>query len=181
MPITLDGINGITASGVLTINSGDNTTAIINGGSNAAGNIGSSTGYFNTVFAKATSAQYADLAEKFRADADYQPGTVLIFGGDQEVTESTTNADYRVAGVVSTAPSYLMNSGLTGGFLVELALQGRVPCAVEGPVEKGDLLVSAPNGRARATKSAQAGTIIGKSLENFNGESGTIEIVVGRD
>ncbi len=127
------------------------------------------------------SAQYADLAEKFRADAAYEPGTVLIFGGALEVTKSTEYADHRVAGVVSTKPSYLMNAGLEGQYAVELALQGRVPCAVEGPVEKGDLLVSAPNGRARAAKSAQAGTIIGKSLENFDGETGTIEIVVGRD
>jgi hypothetical protein len=133
------------------------------------------------VFAKATSAQYADLAEKFLADQLYQPGTVLVFGGGLEVTESTGYADHRVAGVVSTNPSYLMNAGLEGQYAVELALQGRVPCSVEGPVEKGDLLVSAPNGRARAAKSAQAGTIIGKSLENFTGATGTIEIVVGRD
>jgi hypothetical protein len=168
--------------GNLSVSSGRITVGnIFNGNGNGIGNIGNSTTYFNTVFAKATSAQYADLAEKFRADAAYTPGTVLIFGGDQEVTESVTYADHRVAGVVSTEPSYLMNSGLSGDFSVELALQGRVPCAVEGPVEKGDLLVSAPNGRARAVKSAQAGTIIGKSLENFNGVTGTIEIVVGRD
>jgi hypothetical protein len=74
-----------------------------------------------------------------------------------------------------------MNSGLAGNYAVELALQGRVPCHVVGPVEKGDLLVSAPNGRARAVKSAPAGTIIGKSLQNFSGTTGTIEIVVGRD
>jgi len=154
---------------------------IVNSNANGIGNIGSSTVYYNTVFAKATSAQYADLAEKFLADQLYEPGTVLVFGGNQEVTKSTTAVDHRVAGVVSTNPSYLMNSGLDGNYTVELALQGRVPCHVFGPVEKGDLLVSAPDGRARATKSAPAGTIIGKSLQNFNGELGTIEIVVGRD
>ena len=77
----ISAVTNITASGVLTINSGGSTTAIVNGGSNAAGNIGSSTGYFNTVFAKATSAQYADLAENYSADAEYPPGTVVIFGG----------------------------------------------------------------------------------------------------
>jgi hypothetical protein len=121
------------------------------------------------------------LAEKFLADQPYQPGTVLIFGGNKEVTISTTYADHRVAGVVSTDPSYLMNSGLTGDYAVELALQGRVPCKVFGPVEKGDLLVSAENGHARAVKSASAGTIIGKSLQNFSDTVGVIEIVVGRD
>jgi hypothetical protein len=153
---------------------------ILNGNGNGIGNIGNATVYFNTIFAKATSAQYADLAEKFLADHPYTAGTVLIFGGAKEVTKSTSTADYRVAGVVSTAPSYIMNAGLTGSHVVDLALQGRVPCNVVGPVEKGDLLISAPDGRAQAAKSAQAGTIIGKSLENFTGQHGTIEIVVGR-
>ena len=175
-------VTGNTTSGNVSVSTGTVTLGnVVNANGNGVGNIGSSTLYFNTVFAKATSAQYADLAEKFLADQPYQPGTVLIFGGDLEVTESMSYADHRVAGVVSTDPSYLMNAGLEGQYAVELALQGRVPCAVEGPVEKGDLLVSAPNGRARSAKSAQAGTIIGKSLENFNGATGTIEIVVGRD
>jgi hypothetical protein len=170
-------VGSITLAATGNVNCGN----INNTNANGVGNIGTSTTYFNTVFAKATSAQYADLAEKFLADQPYEPGTVLVFGGNQEVTKSTTAVDHRVAGVVSTNPSYLMNSGLDGNYTVELALQGRVPCHVIGPVEKGDLLVSATDGRARATKSAPAGTIIGKSLQNFSGELGTIEIVVGRD
>ena len=154
---------------------------ILNTNANGVGNIGSSTIYFNRVFATATTALYADLAEKFLADQLYAPGTVLIFGGEQEVTQSVSDLDHRVAGVVSTNPSYIMNSGLDGNYAVELALQGRVPCHVVGPVEKGDLLVSAADGRARAVKSAPAGTIIGKSLQNFSGTTGIIEIVVGRD
>lgn len=170
------------SGGNLSVSTGTVTLGnIVNANGNGVGNIGSSTTYFNRVFATATTALYADLAEKFLADQPYAPGTVLIFGGDKEVTESTTDADHRVAGVVSTNPSYTMNSGLNGDYAVELALQGRVPCAVIGPVAKGDLMVSAPNGRARAVKSAAAGTIIGKSLENFNGDVGIIEIVVGRD
>jgi hypothetical protein len=156
-------------------------SSITKTGTNGVGNIGAAGSAFDTVFARATSALYADLAEKFLADQPYQPGTVLIFGGNKEVTISTTDADHRVAGVVSTDPSYLMNSGLTGDYAVKLALQGRVPCKVFGPVEKGDLLVSAADGHARAVKSASAGTIIGKSLQNFSGATGTIEIVVGRD
>jgi hypothetical protein len=154
---------------------------ILNSNANAVGNIGNSTVYFNTIHAKATSALYADLAERFLADQPYAPGTVLIFGGENEVTQSVTAADHRVAGVVSTNPSYIMNAALAGPCVVDLALQGRVPCDVVGPVEKGDLMVSAPNGRAQATKSAQAGTVIGKSLENFSGTFGRIEIVIGRD
>jgi hypothetical protein len=154
---------------------------ILNSNANAVGNIGNSTVYFNTIHAKATSALYADLAERFLADQPYAPGTVLIFGGEKEVTQSVIAADHRVAGVVSTNPSYIMNAALAGPCVVDLALQGRVPCDVVGPVEKGDLMVSAPNGRAQATKSAQAGTVIGKSLENFSGTFGRIEIVIGRD
>jgi hypothetical protein len=151
-------------------------TALSVTGNITAGNINA------TLFTgTATQARYADLAEKFLADGNYAPGTVLIFGGDKEVTQSVNDQDHRVAGVVSTNPSYLMNSELSGEYVVELALQGRVPCTVFGPVEKGDLLVSAADGRARAVKSAAAGTILGKSLENFNGEKGVIEIVVGRD
>ena len=178
---TISATGNITG-GNLSVSTGTITVGnIVNANGNGVGNIGSSSLYFNTVFAKATSAQYADLAEKFLADQPYVPGTVLIFGGNKEVTISTTDADHRVAGVVSTDPSYLMNSGLTGDYAVELALQGRVPCKVVGPVEKGDLLVSAADGHARAVKSASAGTIIGKSLQNFSGTTGTIEIVVGRD
>jgi hypothetical protein len=156
-------------------------SSITKTGTNGVGNIGAAGSAFDTVFARATSALYADLAEKFLADQPYAPGTVLIFGGEQEVTQSVTDQDHRVAGVVSTNPSYIMNSGLAGNYAVELALQGRVPCHVVGPVEKGDLLVSAADGRARAVKSAPAGTILGKSLQNFSGTTGIIEIVVGRD
>jgi hypothetical protein len=87
----------------------------------------------SAVFAgEATSAQYADLAERYQADAEYLPGTVLIFGGDAEVTQSTERMDRRAAGVVSTDPAYLMNSSLVGKNTVTLALTGRVPCKVSG-------------------------------------------------
>ena len=148
-------------------------------GTNGVGNIGQSDNTFNTVFARATSALYADLAECYQADADYEPGTVLVFGGNKEVTISTVFCDSRVAGVVSTDPAYKMNAGLTGQHVVTVALTGRVPCKVLGPVSKGDLMVSSPHGYAVACNSPTIGTVIGKSLENFSDAQGTIEIVVG--
>ena len=153
---------------------------IVNGGANGVGNIGDATTYFNTVFAQATSAQYADLAEKYLADAFYEPGTVLSFGGLAEVTASTQDHDPLIAGVVSTRPAYQMNSSLEGDHVVALALTGRVPCKVQGPVTKGAMMVSAGNGRARAEAKPEMGTVIGKALEDFSGDQGTIEIVVGR-
>ena len=157
-----------------------NVAGLINSGANGVGNIGSSTTYFNTVFAKATSAQYADLAEKYVADADYPAGTVVVFGGDKEVTVTSVDADRAVAGVVSTNPSYIMNGGLEAEFVATVALTGRVPTRVTGKVNKGDLMVSAGYGLARAEQDPKVGTVIGKALENFEGNEGVIEVVVGR-
>lgn len=154
------------------------TNSIINTGANLTGNIGSSTLYFNTAFVKATSAQYADLAENYLADADYEPGTVLSFGGNNEVTVSNQANDRRVAGVVTTNPSYTMNAGLTGDHVVGIALIGRVPTRVVGTVRKGDFMVSAGNGHAQACAEPKLGTVIGKAIEDFDGESGVIEILI---
>jgi hypothetical protein len=165
----------------LTLGTGSLTVGnIVNSNANGVGNIGSSTTYFNTVFAKATSAQYADLAEKYQADAEYAPGTVVVFGGDKEVTVTSVDADRAVAGVVSTNPSYIMNAGLEAEHVATVALTGRVPCRVTGTVRKGDLMVSAGYGLARAEADPRVGTVIGKALENFEGQEGVIEVVVGR-
>jgi hypothetical protein len=147
---------------------------------NATSNIGSAGYYFNTAFVKATSAQYADLAEKYTADAAYAPGTILIFGGTAEVTVNAEDGDRKVAGVVSTNPSYIMNSGLEGEHVATVALTGRVPTLVVGPVRKGDLMVATGLGRARAEADPRIGSVIGKALEDFDGAEGTIEVVVGR-
>lgn len=171
---------GLGLGGAIYVNSSNNVTAIGNGGTNGTGNIGASGASFNTVFAKATTAQYADVAEKYLADADYEPGTVLHFGGTAEVSQCDVDMCSRVAGVVSTQPAYLMNDTIQGEHTVSLALLGRVPTKVVGPIKKGDMLVSAGNGRARAENIPQIGTVIGKSLENFNGDYGIIEVVVGR-
>lgn len=151
------------------------------GWASGTGNIGSPGRAWNTVFAKATSSQYADLAENYSADNVYSPGTVLIFGGDQEVTTTAISHDTRVAGVVSTNPAYLMNS-MNGN--VPVALTGRVPCQVRGPVHKGTLLATSQiPGVAEAVIDGlyRPGCVIGKSLEEISTtEIKTIEIVVGR-
>jgi hypothetical protein len=173
-------LTALTVSGAITVNSGGAAIAIVNGSTDGIGNIGSSGDGFNTVFAKATSAQYADLAEKYTADAEYAPGTVVVFGGTHEVTVDATDADRRVAGVVSTSPAYIMNDRLDSEFTATVALTGRVPTMVHGPVRKGDLMVAAGLGRARAEADPKVGTVIGKALEDFDGAEGTIEVVVGR-
>jgi hypothetical protein len=114
------------------------------------------------------------------ADAEYTPGTVVVFGGEQEITMATQDHDVAVAGVVSTRPAYAMNSGLIGDHVATVALIGRVPCRVQGPVRKGALMVSAGNGCARAEINPAPGATIGKALQSFDGDYGTIEIVVGR-
>jgi hypothetical protein len=173
-------LTSLAVSGAITVNSGGAATAIVNGASTGVGNIGSAAGTFNTVFAKATTAQYADLAEMYCADAEYAPGTVLIFGGIQEVTIASTTGYTAIAGVVSTNPAHLMNSTLDCDHAVAVALTGRVPTNVVGPVKKGQMMVSAGNGRAMACTTPTLGSVIGKALEDFDGETGTIEVVVGR-
>ena len=127
----------------------------------------------------ATQAQYADIAENYTADASYEPGTVLEFGGDAEVTMASDETT-RVAGVVSTAPAHLMNSMLAGQHVVAVALVGRVPCRVRGTIAKGDMLISAGDGYARAKQNPIMGTVIGKALESSTGNDSIIEVVVGR-
>jgi len=131
----------------------------------------------------ASSAKYADLAERYTSDSNYEAGTVLVFGGDEEVTESTQRLDKRIAGIVSTDPAYLMNSALENS--VAVGLQGRVPCKVVGEIRKGDLMVSsATPGHAEAwleDSNPPTGCVIGKALENKIGAGpDVIEVVVGR-
>jgi hypothetical protein len=151
--------------------------------SNAVANIGSLTSQFNTIFAKATSAQYADLAEMYVSDNPYPPGTVVEFGGTYEITISSSSHSTAVAGIVSTNPSYLMNSTQTGEHVLPVALTGRVPCQVQGPVRKGDVLVasSTPGVAQRIGMNWQPGCVVGKSMEVIDStEIRTIEVAVGR-
>ena len=146
---------------------------------NVTYNLGSSSAWWNIFYGKATQAQYADLAENYQADKAYAPGTVVMFGGTEEVTVADIETT-AVAGVVSTNPAHLMNGGLTGANVVPLALQGRAPCNVIGPVKKGDMMVSAGFGYAKASKTPAVGQVIGKALADFGGAKGQIEVVVGR-
>lgn len=163
---------------------GNGTNAIVHTGhivpsANLSYNIGSASAWYGTFYGVSTQAKYADLAENYQADSNYAPGTVVEFGGAEEVTLATEGTK-RVAGVVSTNPAHLMNGGLTGTNVVPLALQGRVPCKVIGPVAKGDLMISAGFGYAKANNDAAVGQTIGKALADFSGAKGVIEVVVGR-
>lgn len=124
----------------------------------------------------------ADLAEKYLADLDYEPGTVLVFSGPTELSVTGQVGCTRVAGVVATNPAYVMNSALTGPNVVVLTLVGRTMCKCLGPVTKGDLLVTSEiAGYAKVDNDAKAGTIIGKAIESWNeGKGGLVEICVGR-
>ena len=175
---------GLGVAGAAFIGGQLNTVSSIVPTTNNAQNIGSASYTYATVYATtfsgvSTTAKYADLAENYQADKAYAPGTVVMFGGSAEVTVADADAT-AVAGVVSTNPAHLMNGGLTGVNVVPLALQGRVPCNVIGPVKKGDLMVSAGFGFARTNNTPAVGTVIGKALSDFNGAKGQIEVVVGR-
>ncbi len=174
-------------SNVSTISHTGNITGPANSGANNGVSIGGSGNRYNTVWATtfngtATEALYADLAENYLGDADYEPGTVLIFGGTDEVTCCSSKGDRRVAGVVTTNPAHLMNSHLKGEHVVGVALQGRVPCKVIGRVAKGDILVSsAVPGYAIVDNDPKVGTVIGKAVGiKDDMDRGIVEVVVGR-
>jgi hypothetical protein len=136
----------------------------------------------NVLYATAARAAYADLAERYEADAIYESGTVLMLGGEKEVTLATLHATTAVAGVVSENPAYLMNADVgTDETHPAIALKGRVPCKICGPVKKGDLLVASGYKPGYATKKQDhdsSDAVIGKALENFEGPFGIIEIKV---
>ena len=166
------GLSGGGSSGAVTITS--NATSANTGGAIVARD-GSGNFSCNIMSGQATTARYADLAEIYEADADYEPGTVVKFGGEKEITASDSESDPAVVGVISTDPAHLMNSDAEG---LPVALAGRVPCKVVGPVAKGDLMVSAADGRAKADNQAQAGRIIGKAISASEDDLGVVEVLV---
>ena len=143
-------------------NDNDNTTYTAGNGLQLSGTVfsmtGSLTGNFTTTGditasggdmnatrfnGEATTAKYADLAERYAADAPYEEGTVVMFGGEAEVTSATGYGSTKIAGVVSTKPAFAMNAEAGNSETHPyIALQGRVPCKVIGPVSKGDILVA---------------------------------------
>ena len=182
--LTGDVTGNLSSSGANTMGSlvmsGNITSQNIVPAANATYDIGSSSLGYNVVYAKATSAQYADLAEIYESDSSYEPGTVVVFGGDKEITVANTGNDTRVAGVISENPAYLMNSKANG---LPVALTGKVKCKVAGFIRKGDMLATHNTlpGVAKKISEPTCGTIIGKALEDYDStEIGSINIVVGR-
>ena len=184
---TITGTASVAQLVELTANDTTNETVFLTFADGATGNQGLETDAnltynpsSNLLSTTATAAQYADLAEKYTSDQEYVPGTIVMFGGDAEVTISDDRTR-KVAGVVSTHPAYLMNSHLEGTS-VEVALQGRVPCKVEGVIHKGDMIIAGANpGVGVAENSPYLGQVIGKALEDYNStEIGMIEVAVGR-
>lgn len=166
---------GLTATGI-------SVPSITKTGSNAVGNIGSSSNYFNQVFATATTALYADVAERFHADEVLEPGTVVELGGVNEITRSRADLSETVFGVISTKPAFTMNGGAgESDTHPAVAMTGRVPVIVTGIINKGDRLVSAGNGIARAARPGEATSfnVIGRSLvDKTTEEIGTVEAIV---
>lgn len=134
-------------SGNITINASQTPTvsSIVKTGTNGTGNIGQTNNRFGTIFGTATTAQYADLAEKYTTDKEYEPGTVVVVSMDDSGAEATESwlSGQRVLGVISTNPAFLMNDELDGQ---AIALRGRVPVKVVGPIRKGQPLISNQNG-----------------------------------
>ena len=126
-------------------------------------------------------ATYADLGEYYEGDTEYEVGTVVVFGGDKEVTISTEHKTTKVAGVVSDQSAYTMNQDCEG-IKTLVALQGKVPVNVIGKVEKGDMLVaSSIPGYAVVDNDPKVGSVIGKAIGSKDDtERGTVHAVVGR-
>ena len=169
-------------SSTITVNSSNNVTAIANGGTAGVGNIGTAARPFNTLFARATSAQYADVAERFAADEPMVPGTVVELGGLKEITRAVRELSEEVFGVISTLPGFLLN-GSAGSDETHppVAVNGRVPVRVIGQCRKGDRLVSAGNGLARAARRGEytAFNVIGRALEDkTTSDEGLVEAIV---
>ena len=145
---------------------------------------GSITGNWTLTTGSRLTATYADLAEYYKGEEAYEPGTVVCFGGREEVHISSEKCSRRVAGIVSTNPAYLMNSTCSG-IPVAVALQGRVPCKVTGTCQKGDIMVSDGLGGATAwyhvATIMHPGMTIGKAIEDKDDREMTvIEVAVGR-
>lgn len=185
--LSITGIATVNGANIATVGAngefnGITTTGDILPSANLTVNLGSPTLWFNHIYGTAIHAQYADLAERFEADQPYTPGTVVELGGPAEIIASSQDLSENVFGVISTNAAYLMNSGAgNNNTHPPVAVQGRVPVRAIGKISKGDRLVSAGNGLARAGKRTEITTwnVIGRALENkLDTGEGTIEAVV---
>lgn len=180
-------LSGGGSGGVLLNNGANDIMGTIAPDQDAAYDFGTSTLKFGTIYATtfsgtASEAQYADLAERFAADAAYSPGTVVALGGAEEITRVAEEGSESVFGVISTRPAYLMNAGAGANDThPPVAMSGRVPVLVVGQVRKGDRLISAGNGLAKSAKAGEitAFNVIGRALEDkYNEGEGSIEAFV---
>ncbi len=178
--ISLNATAGGELFNIINVDASDNLALMPSRTAGTLVNIGSSANPFNVVYANEYNTTGADLAEKYLADAEYEPGTVLRLGGEAEVTICASYEHEGIAGIVSTQPGHLLNQGLENG--VAIALKGRVPCKVKGPVKKGDVLVSSNvPGHAEVRRYGHRTNplaILGKALQDFDGETGVIEVMV---
>lgn len=179
---TLDSVvnRGATTSTSVTLSGGATFGGTVIPNANVSVNLGSTSAWWNTIYGTSTHAQYADLAEQYTADSTYKPGTVVVFGGTAEITTTNDFADTRVAGVISTNPAHLMNASSPG---LPVALRGRVPCQLIGPVKKGDLLVTAGSNPGYATSvgadKSHGASIFAKALETDSADGyKVIEVVI---
>lgn len=165
--------NNVSVSGQLLVNN------ISTGGEGVPGTF---TGSWTLIGNSRLNSTYADLAERFESDAIYDPGTVVQIGGNKEITAVKYELSDDVFGVISTTAAYLMNSGAgTDTTHPAVAVSGRVQVKVTGKVRKGERLVSAGNGIARAAKDGEATAFnsIGRALENKNSDGlGTVQAIV---
>ena len=174
---TISGAGSLQADGSVTL------SGILTPDGNSTRDLGTSSAKYKTVYAttfsgNATNAQYADVAENFSADAVYSPGTVVALGGAEEITRVNEELADNVFGVISNKPAYLMNAGLDGS---PVAVAGRVPVQVLGQINKGDRLVSAGNGLARAALPGEATSFnqIGRAIQSkTTNEQGVVEAFV---
>jgi hypothetical protein len=180
-------VDGMVGTGPLQRDGSNSITGAIKPSANATIDFGSSSLRYANIWATtfqgtALQADYADLAERFEADSYYAPGTVLALGGLAEVTIEDQDLSENVFGVVSTRPGYMMNSSAgTNDTHPPIAVSGRVPVRVVGQVKKGDRLVSAGNGLARAGAKTEITpfNVIGRSLENkYDDAEGTVLAIV---
>lgn len=178
-------ISNLNVSGLVNFTGGTFFTNIqsdLTPSANLTYNLGSITSWWNNIYGTSIHAQYADLAERFESDAEYDAGTVVELGGAAEITAVAEDLSEDVFGVISTNAAFVMNSRAGNDAThPPVAVQGRVPVKVIGKIRKGERLVSAGNGYARAGKKSELNTwnVIGRSLEDKDTDGvGSIEAVV---
>jgi hypothetical protein len=178
-----NGISGSVNSEAGTFTVSSNATSVNTGSTivfrDASGNFSA-----NIMTGTATAARYADLAERYAADREYPVGTVVVFGGEKEITTTNTKMDTAVAGVISANPAFRMNCEAgEDSTHPYVALAGRVPCRVAGKIKKGNIMVTSgiPGVAVAAVGDIKVGSMIGKALEDYDSDHiGTIEVAVGR-